>query len=88
MLVQNEIASVWGQDTYSLDIKGVNSRTVEVNSTVTSPSLENYYSLIGGKTGTLGYIHNLTAIVADNDNLYVGTIMKGSKDRFADLKTQ
>ncbi|MGJ8428344.1 BppU family phage baseplate upper protein [Staphylococcus haemolyticus] len=83
---KNEIASVWGQDTYSLDIKGVNSRTVEVNSTVTSPSLENYYSLIGGKTGTLGYIHNLTAIVADNDNLYVGTIMKGSKDRFADLK--
>lgn len=84
---KNEIASVWGQDTYSLDIKGENPRTVEVNSTVTSPSLENYYSLIGGKTGTLGYIHNLTAIVADNDNLYVGTIMKGSEDRFADLKT-
>lgn len=83
---KNEIASVWGQDTYSLDIKGENPRTVEVNSTVTSPSLENYYSLIGGKTGTLGYIHNLTAIVADNDNLYVGTIMKGSEDRFADLK--
>ena len=84
---KNEIASVWGQDTYSLDIKGINPRTVEVNSTVTSPSLENYYSLVGGKTGTLGYIHNLTAIVADNDNLYVGTIMKGSEDRFADLKT-
>ena len=84
---KNEIASVWGQDTYSLDIKGENPRTVEVNSTVTSPSLENYYSLVGGKTGTLGYIHNLTAIVADNDNLYVGTIMKGSEDRFADLKT-
>lgn len=83
---KNEIASVWGQDTYFLDIKGENPRTVEVNSTVTSPSLENYYSLIGGKTGTLGYIHNLTAIVADNDNLYVGTIMKGSEDRFADLK--
>ncbi|WP_317954902.1 MULTISPECIES: BppU family phage baseplate upper protein [unclassified Staphylococcus] len=83
---KNEIASVWGQDTYSLDIKGINPRTVEVNSTVTSPSLENYYSLIGGKTGTLGYIHNLTAIVADNDDLYIGTIMKGSEDRFADLK--
>lgn len=83
---KNEIASVWGQDTYSLDIKGENPRTVEVNSTVTSPSLENYYSLIGGKTGTLGYIHNLTAIVADNDDLYIGTIMKGSEDRFADLK--
>lgn len=83
---KNEIASVWGQDMYFLDIKGINPRTVEVNSTVTSPSLENYYSLIGGKTGTLGYIHNLTAIVADNNDLYIGTIMKGSEDRFADLK--
>ena len=84
--VKPEIASVWGQKTYTLNIKGSNARTVSVDTTVTSPTLENFYTILGGKTGTAGIIHNLTAIVTDGNNIYVGTIMRGTDDRFNDLK--
>lgn len=84
--VKPELASVWGQKSYSLNIKGTNARTVSVDTTVTSPTLENYYTILGGKTGTAGIIHNLTAIVTDGNNVYVGTVMRGTDDRFNDLK--
>lgn len=84
--VKPEIASVWGQKTYTLNIKGSNARTVSVDTTVTSPTLENFYTILGGKTGTAGIIHNLTAIVSNGSSIYVGTVMKGTDDRFNDLK--
>lgn len=84
--VKPEIASVWGQKSYTMNINGSNPRTVVVDTTVKGDSLENTYTLLGGKTGTMGIIHNLSAVVTDEENIYVGTVMRGSNDRFNDLK--
>mgnify|MGYP002713457081 FL=1 len=84
--VKPEIASVWNQKSYTMEIKGENPRTIAVNTTVTGKSLEDTYTLLGGKTGTMGIIHNLTGVVTDEENIYIGTVMRGSNDRFDDLK--
>lgn len=84
--VKPEIASVWNQKSYTMEVKGANPRTIVVNTTVTGKSLEDTYTLLGGKTGTMGIIHNLSAVVTDEENIYIGTVMRGSNDRFDDLK--
>lgn len=84
--IKPEIASVWGQKSYTMEIKGTNPRTIVVDTTVKGKSLEDTYTLLGGKTGTMGIIHNLSAVVTDKENTYIGTVMRGSNDRFNDLK--
>lgn len=81
-----EIANIWGQKNYTLKVLGNNSRDITMTTTVTSPSLENYYTIIGGKTGTMGIVRNLTAMIKDNNNYYIATIMRAQEDRFNDLK--
>lgn len=84
--VQPELASIWGQKHLDLYLRGSNPRTVSVDTSVTGASLENTYTILGGKTGTIGTLKNLTVIVANGDDIYVGTVMKASDDRFLDLK--
>ncbi|WP_436868674.1 serine hydrolase [Mammaliicoccus sciuri] len=57
-----------------------------VETSVASPSIDNYYKILGGKTGTVGFIKNLTAIIYTNNEIFVATIMRGSSDRFNDSK--
>lgn len=82
----NEITNIWGQKSYTMQVTGDNNRSLTVDTTVTSPTLENFYKIIGGKTGTVGIIRNLTSIIYDKGNMYIGTVMRGSTDRFNDLK--
>ncbi|MDC5693375.1 BppU family phage baseplate upper protein [Mammaliicoccus sciuri] len=84
--VQPELASIWGQKHLDLYLRGTNPRTVSVDTSVTGASLENTYTILGGKTGTINTLKNLSAIVANGDDIYVGTVMKASKDRFLDFK--
>lgn len=84
--VQPELASIWGQKHLDLYLRGSNPRTVSVDTSVKGASLENTYTILGGKTGTIGTLKNLTVIVANGDDIYVGTVMKASDDRFLDLK--
>ena len=84
--IQPELASIWGQKHLDLYLRGTNPRTVSVDTSVTGASLENTYTILGGKTGTIGTLKNLTVIVANGDDIYVGTVMKASDDRFLDLK--
>lgn len=81
-----EIANVWGQKSYNLHVLGQNARSLIVETSVASPSIDNYYKILGGKTGTVGFIKNLTAIIYTNNEIFVATIMRGSSDRFNDSK--
>lgn len=82
-----EIANIWGQKSYNMKIEGINPRTILTETTVTSPSIDNYYKVLGGKTGTVGFIRNVTTVIYEKGSIYIATIMKGTTDRFIDLKT-
>ncbi|HCN61622.1 MULTISPECIES: BppU family phage baseplate upper protein [Mammaliicoccus] len=83
----NDIANIWGQKNYTFKIQGQNTRDVTATTTVTSPSVENTYQIVGGKTGTMGIIRNITTILKNGIDYYVVTVMRGQNDRFDDLKT-
>ena len=55
ILLYNECISkytnVWGwQKSYNLHVLGQNTRSLIVETTVASPSIDNYYKILGGKT--------------------------------------
>ena len=81
-----EIANIWGQKSHNIKIEGINPRTILTETTVTSPSIDNYYKVLGGKTGTVGFIRNVTTVIYEEGSIYIATIMKGTTDRFNDLK--
>lgn len=61
---------IWNCDDYTIHVQGQNQREIAVTSTVTADGdsflLQNYYPIMGGKTGTITRkgVFNLVAIVA------------------------
>ncbi|MBQ7875232.1 MAG: hypothetical protein IJ306_08775, partial [Oscillospiraceae bacterium] len=47
------LSSVWGTENYAVTVGGESARKQTVNSTVIKSDLEDYYHILGGKTGTL-----------------------------------
>lgn len=80
----NSLLKVWDKDSWTVQTGGT---PVNVNTTVTSASLENYYTLLGGKTGTLDYgsgdlkVVNVCAVCAnDYGDIFIGVIIDASSD--------
>ena len=47
------INRIWNNDTRTVTVTGENARTINLTTTVASPTLEDAYTILGGKTGTL-----------------------------------
>ena len=71
----DELGAIWGDRSHVVTIGGARTATRTVNSTVIKPALEDYYHILGGKTGTLT-AHNAR-------NLAVILEIPNSEDRLA-----
>lgn len=84
----NDIVKIWNKKYHILKIQGENERAEIITTTVSSASLEDYYHIFGGKTGTIGIISNLLVLVnAPDNNWFVGAFLDADDtDRFAVAK--
>lgn len=48
-----EILKVWNKKTYTIAVGGTNPRSITINTSVANQTLENYYYILGGKTGSI-----------------------------------
>lgn len=83
------LIEMFGLKTKEIEVKGPEERKFSINTTVTDPDLEEDYIIIGGKTGTLGVVKNLSLIVKHRvtGRILVGNILKAENDRFAEMKS-
>ena len=87
-LSYNRLLKIWNKSKYSVRVK--NKSDISITTSVTSPSLENYYPILGGKTGGgNGYLTLVIATVVENIPV-VGAISEVSTgnptDRFVAMK--
>ena len=57
------LRGIWSRKSAGLTVRGPKARTKPVESSVIKPELEQSYQILGGKTGTLDTIRNLTVIL-------------------------
>ena len=87
-LSYNRLLKIWNKSKYSVRVK--NKSDISITTSVTSPSLENYYPILGGKTG--GGDGNLALVIATVvENIpVVGAISEvltgNTTDRFVAMK--
>ena len=83
----DEIVSTWHKNSYQITINGNNPRIQDITTTVSSAALEDYYFLLGGKTGTVDGQSNLLAIVEGPDErLYAVVVLGAEINRFEAAK--
>lgn len=87
-LSYNRLLKIWNKSKYSVRVK--NKSDISITTSVTSPSLENYYPILGGKTGGGdGHLALVIATVVENIPV-VGAISEVSTgnpdDRFVAMK--
>ena len=83
----DDIVSTWHKNSYQITINGNNPRIQDINTTVASAALEDYYFLFGGKTGTVDGQSNLLAIVEGPDErLYAVVVLGAEINRFEAAK--
>ena len=58
-----QLHGIWSNASMEITVSGDNARTKTVVSTVIKEELEQYYHILGGKTGTLGNTRNLSVIL-------------------------
>lgn len=58
-----QLEEIWSLASKDVNVNGINARTQKVISTVHKQELEEYYHILGGKTGTLGDKRNLAVIL-------------------------
>ena len=79
----NDLVETWHKDTYTITVNGKSPRSVSISTTVKSSSLEDYYYLFGGKTGTVDGQKNLLCVVEGPDErLFACVILGADSDRF------
>jgi D-alanyl-D-alanine carboxypeptidase len=76
------IVKIWKKEKHIVRILGDNTRKSEIKSTVYNKSLNNYYDILGGKTGTVGFIKNLSVLLYAKDEIYLVTVLKAKGNRF------
>ena len=81
-----ELAEVWGKNSYTINRRGGTS--VTVNTTVTSSALEDYYPILGGKTGSYAGARALACLCEVDGKQVAGYIAGTSTDaaRFTAMK--
>jgi D-alanyl-D-alanine carboxypeptidase len=79
------LLKVWDRDSWSIDVGKENP--VNVTSSVASTALSTYYTLLGGKTGTLDYgsgdlqVVNVCAVCANSyGDVFIGVIVDATSD--------
>lgn len=78
---------VWGAKKYTVSVKGSNARSVAIETSVKDPTFESSYTILGGKTGTLGVNINLLGVFqGSNGKIYAASILKADSDRWAAMK--
>ena len=87
-----ELNGIWGQSSHAVTVSGEKAREQTVVSTVIKPALEDYYHILGGKTGTLSKFNarNLAVIleIPESDDrlaviaLYADGLDTDSNNRF------
>lgn len=84
----SEIQKVWGTKNYDVNVKGPNTRIESINTTVQNDTFEQTYEILGGKTGTLGIVHNLSVVAKHKTKGYIltGTILRAETDRWVAMK--
>lgn len=80
------IVKIWKKEKHIVRILGDNTRKSEIKSTVYNKSLNNYYDILGGKTGTVGFIKNLSVLLYAKDEIYLVTVLKAKGNRFHQVK--
>lgn len=79
----DDLVETWHKDTYTITVNGKSPRSVSISTTVKSSSLEDYYYLFGGKTGTVDGQKNLLCVVEGPDErLFACVILGADSDRF------
>lgn len=81
-----DIARVWGKNSYTITTQA--GKVINLETTVHESVLEDYYPLIGGKTGTWNSSHTLVAICKVNDYFIAAGIGGAGSDqaRFTAMK--
>ncbi|MGL9727575.1 hypothetical protein [Enterococcus sp. DIV0756] len=89
VLGHSEIIQAWGAEEYTVFIYGKNEREERIRTTLHSSLLEEKYTILGGKTGTIGkeILDVITLIEDENSDLYLTVVMgasgeTGNSDRF------
>lgn len=84
-----QLNAIWGTKSYNVKVKGANERVVPIVTSVTDDDFESDYLILGGKTGTLGVVKNLTIVAKHKSKGHVlaGTILKADDDRFDAMKS-
>ncbi|MDW4458728.1 serine hydrolase [Staphylococcus saprophyticus] len=80
------IVKIWKKEKHIVRILGDNTRKSEIKSTVYNKSLNNYYDILGGKTGTVDFIKNLSVLLYAKDEIYLVTVLKAKGNRFHQVK--
>lgn len=80
------IIKIWKKKQHTIKVKGENERIIKIKSTLYNEELEQFYNILGGKTGTIGFIKNLTFLVYKESKIYVVTLLKAKGNRFVQAK--
>jgi len=85
-----EILKVWREKKYTIRFNGLNEREMEIESFIIDKDFEQFYNILGGKSGTLyPDVFNLIMLSSDaDDQIFLTIIMQTAsrKDRFLDSK--
>ena len=84
----DELARVWGAKMFDVEVKGPNARIESIATSVTDPTFETDYVILGGKTGTLGVNINVTGVFMSKatKKIYSAMILRADTDRWQALK--
>lgn len=84
------LLKVWGAKNYTVTVSGPHAREIKLRSLVASPIIEEDYTFLGGKTGTVNAKKtNVMLLVADKaNNIFMTTVMgaASTENRFVDAK--
>lgn len=84
------LLKIWGAKTYTVSIKGPQAREIKLRSLAAHPIIEEDYTFLGGKTGTVNAKKtNVMLLVADKaNNIFITTVMgaTSNENRFVDAK--
>ncbi|OHR52277.1 serine hydrolase [Staphylococcus sp. HMSC061G12] len=81
-----DIVRIWKKKHYSFWVKGPNARRMDLTTRVDNEKLNQYYDILGGKTGTVGFIKNLCLLIYDGETVYIVTLLKARGNRFHQAK--
>lgn len=80
------LTEIWNKNSYSVRIKDESS--IPITTSVTSSALENYYPILGGKTGSGAGYHTLIIVTEIEGKMVAGAIMDAlsAEKRFSAMK--